>query len=290
MRNIWFFTLSFVTCAAIYGTKASATTSNEDTRCNAMANGFIAGEVENCRINDSGTAILNNKEGRLVTITTQSSGSFEIWWPYNREISGSRTVCSPLKADSCPVMVRINGTNGNYVNARIVNGQSACGRKNDKSCFIAETGAFAGLITWINPSDPETKVESRSSTNSASQSTQVQTRPLRPRKNADLGPAFTTTGIDRSFKRVPKYHQAVIRTMRGGRNYFGHGIVRMQVLSYGGEGTSEYLFWISVNCYTREWKFVENPARLFGDTVASFGIVQTNRMGAWACKRYGFSY
>jgi hypothetical protein len=116
------------------------------------------------------------------------------------------------------------------------------------------------------------------------------TKRLQPRKSADLGPAFSTTGMDRNFKRVPKYHQAILRSMKGGKNYFGHGIVEMQVLSHGGEGTGEHLFWISVNCYTREWKFLESPARLFGDTVASFGVLQTNRMGSWACKRFGFSY
>lgn len=111
-----------------------------------------------------------------------------------------------------------------------------------------------------------------------------------PRKDRDLGPAFTTTGLNRNMQRTKKYHQAVLQNMKSGRNMLGHSLVQMQVLSYE-PGSNQYVsLWIQVNCTTRDWKFLDNLAILAGGRTEMFGQVRTNEMGKWACSRFGNSY
>lgn len=106
----------------------------------------------------------------------------------------------------------------------------------------------------------------------------------------DLGPVFKTTGLNRQMQQVNKNHQAILDTMKGGRNLLGHAMVQMKVLSYEPGTDKGYQFWLSVNCYTREWKFLENDARLMGGAMEGFGVIPAKQMGPWACKRFGYSY
>ncbi len=105
-----------------------------------------------------------------------------------------------------------------------------------------------------------------------------------------LGPVFKTTGLNREMQQVKKNHQAVLDTMRGGKNLLGHGMVQMSVISYEPGSDKGYQFTLRVNCYTREWKFIENDARLMGGAVEGFGVIRAKQMGPWACKRFGYSY
>jgi hypothetical protein len=106
----------------------------------------------------------------------------------------------------------------------------------------------------------------------------------------DLGPVFKTIGLNRQMQQVNKNHQAILPTMKGGRNLLGHAMVQMKVLSYEPGTDRGYQFWLSVNCYTQEWKFLENDARLMGGALEGFGVIRANQMGPWACKRFGYSY
>jgi hypothetical protein len=112
----------------------------------------------------------------------------------------------------------------------------------------------------------------------------------KPSTHPGLGPAFTTSGLDNSMKATKKYHQAILDSMRVGRNGFGHDVVQMRVLSYEPGSTKGFIFWLSVNCSTRQWKFLENDAKLMGGGVEMFGVIKGNEMGAWACGRYGLRY
>lgn len=111
-----------------------------------------------------------------------------------------------------------------------------------------------------------------------------------PRKDRDLGPAFTTTGLTRTMQRTKKYHQAVLPNMKSGRNMLGHNLVQMQVLSYEPGNNQHVSLWIQVNCTINDWKYLDNLAILAGGRVEMFGRVRTNEMGKWACNRFGFRY
>lgn len=120
--------------------------------------------------------------------------------------------------------------------------------------------------------------------------TPISTNTAKPSANPGLGPAFSTTGQNREMKRVTKYHQPLLDSMRTVRNLFGHNLVQMQVLSYDPGSTKGFNFWLSVDCSTREWRFLENDANLMGGALEMFGVIKGNEMGTWACKRYGYSY
>lgn len=112
----------------------------------------------------------------------------------------------------------------------------------------------------------------------------------KPISHPGLGPAFTTTGQNRSMQNVKKYHQAVLSSMRAGRNHYGNNIVEMQVRSYEPGSDRGFQFWLSVNCSTGSWQFLENDARLMGGALEMFGQIRTKEMGSWACKKYGYNY
>lgn len=112
----------------------------------------------------------------------------------------------------------------------------------------------------------------------------------KPISHPGLGPAFTTTGQNRSMQNVKKYHQAVLSSMRAGRNHYGNNIVEMQVRSYEPGSDRGFQFWLSVNCSTRSWQFLENDARLMGGALEMFGQIRTKEMGVWACKKFGYNY
>lgn len=116
-----------------------------------------------------------------------------------------------------------------------------------------------------------------------------QSRMIDP-NHRELGPVFKTTGLNRQMQQVKKNHQVIINTMKRGRNSLGHGMVQMRVISYEPGSDKSYQFWLIVNCYTRDWKFIENDASLMGGALEGFGVIRKNQMGPWACKRFGYSY
>jgi hypothetical protein len=111
-----------------------------------------------------------------------------------------------------------------------------------------------------------------------------------PSTHPGLGPAFATSGLNDSMRTTKKYHQAIIDSMRVGKSGFGHDVVQMRVLSYEPGSTKGFIFWLSVNCSTRLWTFLENDAKLMGGGVEMFGVIKGNEMGTWACGRYGLRY
>jgi hypothetical protein len=116
------------------------------------------------------------------------------------------------------------------------------------------------------------------------------TSAIGPSTHPGLGPAFTTSGLDNSMRTTKKYHQAILDSIRAGKNGLGQDVVQMRVLSYEPGSTKGFIFWLSVNCSTRQWKFLENDAKLMGGGVEMFGVIKGNEMGTWACGRFGLRY
>jgi hypothetical protein len=254
--------------------QALAVILNGKAKCNPLAGSFISGEVEECKLSSRGEMVLNGKNGVDLIITTSSGESIAIWWPYGSAANKSNQICDPSQGKSCPVFIKIDGK---YEPGNVSNTVNACDGSNNAECYVARmTDASIGVITWINPIRQN-----------QSGSQQLANAPL---SDPDLGPVFKTVGLDRQMQTVRKYHQVLLSSMRKGRNLLGHGMVEMHVLSYDPRDYMGVRYWLRVNCVTREWKFIENDAKLMGGGLEMFGAIQGNQMGPWACNRFGYSY
>lgn len=113
---------------------------------------------------------------------------------------------------------------------------------------------------------------------------QVADSPSRPNTSYSLGPAFSGRALTKQGWTKPVTHQAVLKTMKSGKNLYGHGLVQMQLVS------RQYALWVQVNCSTRDWKYLDHDVYLMGGVQEDFGRVDTDGLGKWACSKAGFRY
>jgi hypothetical protein len=105
-----------------------------------------------------------------------------------------------------------------------------------------------------------------------------------------LTPSFPGSGERKPGVWVKKVYQPIIGTMKAGNNYLGHGIVELQIASRDLGTNQEIVRSFSVNCTTRNWKYLDPDAAWFGGIQEMFGKFSFREVGTWACNRYGFKY
>lgn len=107
---------------------------------------------------------------------------------------------------------------------------------------------------------------------------------------SSVAPSFPGSGERKPGVLVKKVYQPVLGTMRAGKNYFGHGIVELQIASRDLGNNQEIVRSFSINCSTRDWRFLDPDAAWFGGIQEMFGKFSYKAVGNWACNRYGFKY
>ena len=104
------------------------------------------------------------------------------------------------------------------------------------------------------------------------------------------GPSFSGSGARSPGVWVKKVFQPNLGTMRVGKNYFGHGVVNLQLTSRDLGTNYAITRSFSINCTTRNWSFLDPDVAWFGGTQELFGKFSFSAIGAWACNRYGYKY
>jgi len=107
---------------------------------------------------------------------------------------------------------------------------------------------------------------------------------------SSVAPSFPGSGSRKPGVWIKKVYQPVLGTMRAGKNYFGQGIVELQIASRDLGTNEEIVRSFSINCGTRDWRFLDPDAAWFGGIQEMFGKFSYNSIGTWACNRYGFKY
>jgi hypothetical protein len=107
---------------------------------------------------------------------------------------------------------------------------------------------------------------------------------------SSVAPSFPGSGARKPGVWVKKVYQPVLGTMRAGKNYFGQGIVELQIASRDLGINQEIVRSFSINCGTRNWRFLDPDAAWFGGMQEMFGKFSFSAVGTWACNRYGFKY
>ena len=107
---------------------------------------------------------------------------------------------------------------------------------------------------------------------------------------SSVAPSFPGSGLRKPGVWIKKVYQPVLGTMRAGKNYFGQGIVELQIASRDLGTNEEIVRSFSINCGTRDWRFLDPDAAWFGGIQEMFGKFSYNSVGTWACNRYGFKY
>jgi hypothetical protein len=223
--------------------------------------------------------VANGKLGVLNSFTTAQGQVIQVYSQYLFRRDGSLgPTCKPNKTKSCEIEIKTpDKSYWWWGEARY--DKRACHQLGTNNCLVfgrSLANKEPPVLAWSGGAGSVFQQQNPVTTTSSS--------------NPTLGPIVKTVGQNKSMQTVRKNHRVITSSMRGGKNLLGQGVVQMQVLSHEPGDTKGFVFWLEVNCNTRNWRFVENNAKLMGGGIEMFGKVRGEVMGPWACSKYGFRY